>query len=241
MPDQKNPAGRFLVTGASSGIGAAITNQLLDAGYSVVALGRRAPAPSDQPGSDRLQHIGIDLSDLDAIDRRSSEIRQFGTLDGAVFCHGYGDFGGLEQFSADRIRRLVDTNLTSVILLARLVLPLFKRQATSSLIIVGSEAALRGGKQGAVYSASKFGLRGLAQSLREESSGSGVRVCIVNPGMVNSPFFDNLHFAPGPDRENALDPEDVANAVMSVISAPSHMVTEEINLSPLKKVVRQRD
>lgn len=228
--------GHVLVSGSSSGIGAATVQSLLDLGFSVTGVSRTILTTN----ADAYQHLGIDLGNLDQLEQRAAEIRKLGPLTAAVLCHGVGDFGGLEQFSTARIRRLIDTNLTSVIMLSRLLLPLLKQNDVSTLVLMGSEAALRGGQKGAVYAASKFGLRGLAQSLREECSSSGVRVSIVNPGMVRTPFFDNLSFEPGEHADNALLAEDVATAVINVISSPRHMVTEEINLSPIRKVVRHR-
>ena len=103
---------------------------------------------------------------------------------------------------------------------------------------MGSEAAVSGGKKGAVYSATKFAVRGLAQSLREECAGSGVRVGIVNPGMVNTGFFDRLNFRPGNAPGDHLTPEDVADAVWLMLSARAGAVIDEINLSPQKKVIQ---
>jgi NADP-dependent 3-hydroxy acid dehydrogenase YdfG len=105
---------------------------------------------------------------------------------------------------------------------------------------MGSESALVGGKQGTIYSASKFALRGMAQSLRDECSRNGVRVTVINPGMVKSPFFNTLGFEPGHHDENFIIPEDIANAVQMVLSSRKETVFDEINLSPLKKVIHHK-
>jgi short-subunit dehydrogenase len=227
---------KYLVTGGSTGIGAAIVNKLVSIECHVTNVSRRKTT-IDSPF---VQSIQCDLSNLDGIEQALNGALKRESFRGAVLCHGYGDFGGLEQFSAARIRRLVDTNLTSHILLARLIIPKMKAAGSGTLVLLGSEAGLQGGRQGAVYAASKFALRGLAQSLRQECSSSGVRVSLVNPGMVDTPFFDKLSFTPGENKENALTAEDVANAVMAILDSPGHMVVDEINLSPLKTVVRHR-
>lgn len=229
-------SGKFLVTGGSTGIGAAIVNKLVSMESYVTNISRRKPT-NDSP---LVQSIQCDLSNLEGIEQELKGLFKRESFRGAVLCHGYGDFGGLEQFSAARIRRLVDTNLTSHILLARLIIPEMKAVGSGNLVFLGSEAGLQGGRQGAVYAASKFALRGLAQSLRQECSSSGVRVSLVNPGMVETPFFDKLSFTPGENKENALTAEDVANAVVAILDSPGHMVIDEINLSPLKTVVRHR-
>jgi short-subunit dehydrogenase len=227
---------RYIVTGGSAGIGAAVVNRLACAGYHVTSVARRKAATDVE----LVESVQCDLSNLDQIEPPIKKLIKRGHPGGAVFCHGFGDFGALEQFSEARIRRLVDTNLTSNLLLARLLIPVMKAAGKGTLVFMGSEAALRGGKQGAVYAATKFALRGLAQSLRQECSGSGVRIAIVNPGMVSTAFFDELSFTPGADHNNALTAEDVADAVMTILEAPPHAVIDEINLSPLKKVIRQR-
>ena len=103
---------------------------------------------------------------------------------------------------------------------------------------MGSEAALAGGKRGAVYSAAKFGLRGLAQALRQECAASGLRVSIINPGMVQTEFFNGLDFRPGEAPDNYILPDDVALAVQMILEARQGTVFDEINLSPQKKVIR---
>lgn len=228
---------QILVTGASHGIGGALSHKLLDAGTRVVGLGRNF---SDwilpQAG---FQTVNADLSDLDRLPGLLADlIRNHPQLDAVVSNAGAGRFGHLEQFSPRQIRELLDLNLTQHILIARALLPLLKRRDTADLIFMGSEAALSGGVKGAVYSACKSGLRGLARSLRQECASSGVRVGIVNPGMVRSGFFDELDFAPGDAPENAITPEDVADVIVAMLSAPPGTVVDEVNLSPLKKVIR---
>ena len=113
-----------------------------------------------------------------------------------------------------------------------------KKRAAGDIVFMGSESARSGGKRGAVYSAAKFGLRGLAQSLRQECAASGIRVSIINPGMVKTAFFDELDFQHGDEVDNYILPEDVASAVLTIIEARAGTVFDEINLSPQKKVIR---
>jgi 3-hydroxy acid dehydrogenase / malonic semialdehyde reductase len=151
---------------------------------------------------------------------------------------GQGRFGSLEEFSYRQIREMVELNLLQHIYIARALTPRLKRVGRGDLVFIGSEAALNGGRKGAVYSACKFALRGLAQSLRDECSQSGVRVSLINPGMVDTAFYDDLDFAPGEAPENHLRAEDVAETVAMVLGAHPGTVFDEINLNPLKKVIR---
>ena len=237
-PSSKNSARKILVTGASRGIGAAITRHLLQSGYQVLALARDfSDWPDDPP--EGLAFCQLDLSDLDALPHQLGEIlRAHPELDGLILNAGYGRFGSLEEFSYQQIHRMVEVNLLQHIYFARAIIPRFKQQGHGDLIIIGSEAALVGGRRGAVYSACKFALRGLAQSLREECSQSGIRVSLINPGMVDTPFYDQLDFSPGEADENHLRADDIASAVNLVLAAHPGTVFDEINLNPLKKVIR---
>ena len=232
------PSGKtILVTGASSGIGRAITTLLLDQGYRVTGLARDF---SKFPCHDQhFTAVAMDLSDLDSLPARLDEIiREEPAIDGVVCCAGSGRFGSLEEFSCAQIRSLLDLNLTSQICLVRTLLPGMKQRGAGNIIFMGSEAALAGGKRGAIYSAAKFGLRGLAQALRQECAASGLRISIINPGMVKTGFFDELDFRPGETSDNYILPEDVARAVLLILEAREGTVVDEINLSPQKKVIR---
>ena len=102
---------------------------------------------------------------------------------------------------------------------------------------MGSEAGLIGAKNGSLYCSAKFGLRGFSQSIRNDVSSSNIRVCIINPGMVRTEFFENLSFSHGNDVANAINTDEIAKTVMNVLAMEESTVVEEINLSPLKKVV----
>ena len=122
--------------------------------------------------------------------------------------------------------------------MTRALVPVMKKQKKGKIIFLGSQSALQGGQQGSVYSATKFGLRGFAQALREECAKSRLHVSIVNPGMVRTKFFDKLSFSPGDDPTNAIEPEDVAEVVLSILKMREGTVIDEINLSPLNKVIK---
>ena len=235
----------ILITGASSGIGLAISHHLLARGHRVIGLGRRFDdTVIDDP---HFRPCVVDLADLDTLTERINELitslpTDFVELNGLVCCAGRGRFGSLEEFSCRQIRDLMDLNFTSHACLVRNLLPVMKKNATGAgaghIVFIGSEAALQGGRRGAVYSASKFALRGFAQALREECSRSQIGVSIINPGMVRTAFFDTLKFRPGPDDSHAILADDVAAAVAMVLEMRPGTVIDEINLSPLAKVIQ---
>lgn len=233
----KLPNKKILVTGASRGIGRAIAETLIQAGAVVIGIARDFSSWEQPP--EQLIPLQLDLTRLDELPTQIKNIaKQHPDINGIIFNAGEGRFGSLEEFSPTQIRHLVDINLTSQILLARELLPNIKRQGEGDLIFMGSEAALSGSRKGAVYCATKFALRGFAQSLREECSNSGIRSTIINPGMVKTGFFENLAFEPGDAEENYILPQDVADAVLAVLSARPGTCFDEINLSPLKKVIK---
>lgn len=226
-----------LVTGASSGIGRAVAKNLLQQGHIVIGVSRDCGRfTRKMPNFSPLQ---LDLSQLNDIPKKIRQLQQsFPAIDAVVFSAGSGQFGSVEEFSYPQIEALMTINFTSQVFLAKALLPALKRKAKSDLIFIGSEAALKGSRKGAVYCASKFAVRGFTQALREECSKSNVRVCLINPGMVKTAFFEQLNFEPGDDQSNAISPEDVAAAVSYVLGSSSNIVIDEINLSPLNKVVK---
>ena len=225
----------ILVTGASRGIGHAVARRLHDAGARVVGISR---TPPEAPVPHGIEDVRMDLGDIAALTAALRELcGDYPDIDGLVLNAGAGRFGGLEEFSADHIRELVELNLVSPMLVTREFLPRFKTRGSGDLVFIGSESALRGGRKGAVYSATKFGIRGFVQSVREECAGSGVRTGIINPGMVDTSFFDELDFRPGRRPDQHLKAGDVADAVLLMISARPGAVIDEINLSPAKTVI----
>ena len=227
---------RVLVTGASSGIGRAVCERLLADGHRAIGIARDfGKFPCDNR---HFEAHSINLADLDLLPAHlRTLVAAYPTLDALVLNAGAGRFGALEQFSYDQIRALIDLNFTSHVFVARAFLPSLKKAGRGHLIFMGSEAALIGTAQGSLYCAAKFALRGLAQALRAECARAGIRVTLVNPGMVQSPFFDELDFRPGPEPDNYILPEDVAEVIVQALTARDGTVLDEINLSPQKKVI----
>ncbi|RLA19158.1 MAG: short-chain dehydrogenase [Gammaproteobacteria bacterium] len=226
-----------LITGASSGIGKAITLSLLQAGHEVIGLAR----DFSQFNSDNtLFHpISIDFSKLGALPEKLQAInKRFPAIDSLICCAGKGQFGSLENFSYDQIEQLMALNFTSQAFVARAFIPTLKQKERSNIIFIGSEAALAGSRKGTIYCASKFALRGFAQALRDESARSGLSVSIINPGMVKTNFFSELDFEPGEEPSNHLIPEDIAETVSLILSSRAGTVIDEINLNPQNRVVQ---
>ena len=228
-----------IITGASSGMGAAISKQLLEDGFEVYGLAR--DFSKSDIDSKSFHQIKLDFSDLNNLPDRLAELgKQFPNMDALICCAGKGQFGSLEEFSYQQMQDLMQLNFMSQAYITKALVPSMKRQGHGDVIYIGSESALTGGKKGAIYCASKFAIRGMAQALREECSRSNVRVTLINPGMTKTPFFENLKFQPGVNKENYIEPEDIAKAVSMVLASRPETVFDEINLTPMKNVVRQK-
>lgn len=223
-----------LVTGASSGIGREIAKNLLNQGCKVIGISRNCQ-------NFKMEHsqffsVEIDLADLDSLPKKTLRLEKtYPEIDSIIFAAGYGQFGSLEEFSYTQIETLIAVNFTSHIFLTRALLPKLKQKQRADLIYIGSEAALRGKRKGTIYCASKFALRGFTQALRDECAKSGVKVGLINPGMVQSEFFDDLKFEPGAKRCQHLLPTDVAAAVNYMLNSDPNIVVDELNLNPLQK------
>ena len=225
---------KIVIVGAGV-IGLATARLRLEKGYRVVGISRRGRV--DALDSDGFVGIELDLGDLARVESSLKTIVAEHRIDGLVHAAGQGLFGSIEQFSLAQIENLLRVNLASAMVISRALLPTLRRRGQGRLIFIGSESALEPGRKGALYCATKFGLRGFCLSLREDCASDGVQVSLVNPGMVRSPFFDELSFAPAAGAENAIEPEDVAAAVWHILQAGSHIVVDEIRLSPRVKSI----
>ena len=228
---------KVLVTGSSDGIGRSITLSLLKSGAKVIGLAR--DHSKFNPETKNYIKYKTDFSNEEILLNTIAKIiKEHKDLDCLVSNAGFGKFGTLETFSSKEINDFIFTNLTSHMILTNKILPHLKKIKKGNIIFIGSESALKGGKNGSLYSAAKFGLRGFSQSIREESCSKNIHVSLINPGMVRTSFFNNLDFMPGEDKSNAIEPDDIGKIIIDILSTRSGSVIEEINLSPLKKVIK---
>jgi NADP-dependent 3-hydroxy acid dehydrogenase YdfG len=226
----------LLVIGASSGIGRKTAECLLEQGHTVIGTSRKG-ARFKTPHSNFFPEI-LELSNLVTLLPRIKELTQkYPEIDALVFAAGYGQFGSLEEFSYPQIEQLITVNFTSQAFLTRGFLPQLKQKDRADLIYIGSEAALQGTQKGTLYCASKFALRGFTQALRQECAKTHLKVGLINPGMVKTPFFEPLNFEAGLQPEQHLQPIDVANAVLYLLNSTKNCVIDELTLNPLQKVV----
>ncbi len=135
---------RILITGVSSGIGLATAQLLLEKGYSVTGISRKPEVTAIH--QDKFSHVQLDLEQSNDIELCLNQLLKTTSFDGFVHAAGYGEFGSIEQFSVAQIERAMQVNLTSALLIARQLVPAFRKQQSGQLIFIGSESALNAGR-----------------------------------------------------------------------------------------------
>ena len=237
-----NPKGLIVLSGASSGIGLSMTKTLLREGYSVIGLDKSVSGLDVT--NEKFKSIVLDFSNLDELPELLAgiltEINQ--PIRALVNNAGLGRMAFVEQLSIADMKMVMEVNFLSHAIITKHFLPVLKQQKELvDIIFTASEASIKGARQGSIYCASKFAIRGFAQALREECAKSSVRVSVLNPGAVRTPFFKELHFEPGSEPENAIEPEDVAEVLLTILNARPGTVIDEVNLSPQKQVWKRKN
>ncbi len=218
----------FLITGASSGIGAATARQAVDAGYRVVLAARseeRLHALADELGGpERAVALRCDVTEWEDQQTMVEEtLGRFGRLDVAFANAGFGAARGFLKETPEHWRSMVLTNVYGTALTIRATLPALK-ESRGHLVLTGSVAGRRA-LSGSLYSATKWAVTAMGEAARQELNDTGVRVTLIEPGMVDTPFFENRP-------SEALEPEDIARTVMFAISQPPHVDVNEILVRP---------
>ena len=225
-----------LVTGGSRGIGLACCLLLGESGFKTISLSRTPPPVSLSTNT----HISVDLTDPSATSSALKRVLSEHEISALVCNAGRGNIGSLENFSPVQIQQSIALNLISPLCIARDCLPTLRKRERSDIVFIGSTSALQGARYGSLYSAAKFGLRGVAQALSHEVASANCHVGIVQPGSVRTSFFDELSFEPGPDEAHALLADDVANAVNSMLTSPDRAVISELVVQPRQHVVQKK-
>ncbi len=151
-------------------------------------------------------------------------LEKFGRVDVAFANAGFGAPRGFQESTPEHWRSMVLTNVYGAALTIRATMDAL-RERGGHLLLTGSVAGRRA-LPGSLYSATKFAVCAMAESARQELNGSGVRVTLVNPGMVDTPFFDAR------PTSRALDDDDIARAVMFAVSQPDHVDVNELLIRP---------
>ena len=215
----------FLITGASTGIGAATARHAAEAGYRPVLAARsedRLEALASEVGGLAVRCDVTEWEDQQALVKRALD--EFGRIDVAFANAGFGGARGFENGTPEEWKAMVLTNVYGCALTIRATMaPL--RESRGHLLLTGSVAGRRA-LPGSLYSATKWAVTAMGEAARLDFNDTGVRVTLIEPGMVDTPFFDD------PPQMEALQADDIARAVMYAVSQPPHVDVNEILVRP---------
>ena len=219
----------FLITGASSGIGAATARHAAQAGYRLVLTARREAelrTLADELGGDeRALALPADVTEWEAQEAMVARaLEAFGRIDVAFANAGFGAARGFKKETPDHWRAMVLTNVLGPAYTIRATMDALVE--TKGHLLLTSSVAGRRALEGSLYSSTKHAVTAMAESARLEFGDTGVRVTSIEPGMVDTPFFDNRP-------ERALHPDDIARAVMYAVTQPAHVDVNEILVRPV--------
>lgn len=221
----------FLITGASTGIGAATARQAAAAGYRLVLAARSTDKlealASELGGGERAIAVACDVTEWDQQEAMvTAALEAFGRLDVVFANAGFGATRGFLEESPEHWRAMVLTNVYGAALTIRATIRQL-RESRGHLLLTGSVAG-RVALPGSLYSCTKWAVTAMAQAARQElDDNSGVRVTLIEPGMVATPFFEN------DVSQWALRADDVADAVLYAVTRPKTVDVSDIMVRPI--------
>lgn len=217
----------FVITGASSGIGAATARQAVEAGYRVVLAARskdKLDGLVSELGEERALAVETDVTEWEANEALiAAAIDAFGQVDVVYANAGFGASRGWLTETPEHWRSMVLTNVLGAAFTVRAAIPVLK-ESRGHVLLTGSVAGRRV-MPGSLYSATKWAVTAMAEAVRIDLNGTGIRTTLISPGGTETPFFDN----PSAGR---LEADDIARAVLYAVSQPAHVDVNEILVRP---------
>lgn len=254
----------ILITGASSGIGKACAEHLASKGYRV--FGTCRDTANSKPASASIEMLSMNVDDDDSVSQAVRNlIEKAGRLDGVVNNAGFALMGSVEDTSISEAKAQMETNFFGVLRVCRAVLPIMRKQGSGHIINISSLAGVLGVPFSGLYSASKFALEGMTESLRLELRPFGVSVVLIEPGDFNTQLparrlvaresetsdvyqknFTRFKNAQEKDESKAPSPEPVAFLVERILSTGAPRLRYTVGMVgqrivvPLKRFLPQR-
>lgn len=224
-----------LVTGASKGIGRAVSLALARRGASLLLVARGEEALEAvareclEAGSPRVEPVVADVAEYRDLDRIvMTAVRAFGGFDVLVNNAGVGDVKPITEVSDEEFDRTVAVNLRAPYMLTQAAVKVMRKRRGGQVVTIGSGLSYFGRADWSLYAATKFAVRGMTECVRHEVAREGIKVALVSPGYTETSFFDGI---PGEHSfDGALRPEDVAHAVMAVVEQPATSDIKEVTV-----------
>ena len=228
-----------IVTGASSGIGYAVSEKLSALGYEVFGFGRDF-GKAEWKAEDNIHPIVCDVLDTDQLCACVKQIAAQHQIRILVNNAGVGYYGLHEELNPDKIKKLVRTNLEVPMILTQQLLRHIKENA-GYVINISSVTAGQSNPHGCAYGATKAGLSSFSHSLFDETRKYGVKVVTISPDMTQTNLYRNTDFREGDEPESYLLPEDVAGAVEWILGQRESVIVTDITLKPqIHRIKRKR-
>jgi NADP-dependent 3-hydroxy acid dehydrogenase YdfG len=229
-----------VITGGMSGIGRATATAFQNHRAHVVLWDLADQSEPDASPQSTQPDLVVDRVDVrqaaEVISAAERVIQRYARVDALVISAGITDHGRVESGDPDRWRAVIETNLLGTLHAARALLPIMKEQGQGHIIVVASVSGRETYVGEPAYIASKWGQVGFTHALRQEALEYGVRVTLVEPGLVDSPLTrNNPHVRPLLDAAAPLTPEDVAAAILFAFSQPPEVVVSELTIRPLRQ------
>jgi len=229
-----------IVTGASSGIGLAVSKMLVQHGFHVYGFGRNFKDAQDYISNPLFHKVVCELTDTDRLINELNDIRGKNRIELLVNNAGIGFYGPHETLNNTKIKQMVRTNLEVPMIITNFLLRDI-REAKGCIICISSVTAAQVNPHGCVYGATKAGLTSFAHSLFDEVRKSGVRVVNIQPDMTKTNLYRNADFCEDEDMLAHLNPEEVADVVAYVIDCRAGLVLSDVTLKPqLHRIKRKR-
>jgi NADP-dependent 3-hydroxy acid dehydrogenase YdfG len=223
----------LVITGASTGIGAATARRAVEAGYRIM-LGARsedklAELADELGGDDRALWQRCDVTSWD--DQQSlvrTALERFGRMDAFFANAGFGAKRGFLEETPEHWKAMVETNVYGAALSIRAALGHFKEQGRGHMLLTSSIAGRRT-VPGSLYSGTKWAVTGMGYALRAEVADTDIKVTVVEPGMVDTPFFEKR------PETSVLEADDIARAVVYALQQPPHVDVNEVLIRPIRQ------
>ena len=228
---QANISRIAVITGASSGIGKELAIQLAKDDVQVVLAARNADRLSKleqniKSNGGKCIAVPTDVSKPEDINYLKEKVSDLGTINILINNAGVGYFGPLEELSIEDWNCQINVNLRASFLLSQAFVPSMKMKKKGIIVFINSIAGRQPFSESVGYAASKFGLRGLANSLREELRGDNIKIISIFPGAIDTSFWDKIdsNFS----RDDMLNAKDLAKFILHSINAPGNLTVEEM-------------